>query len=105
MVLWLTCRLFCGSFHGSGGVLLAGRLRIALAGALVGALVGAFRIAPATVSFVGVWSGCAYCGCAWSGCVVGVVWLHIAPDAKIIHLHPFSNCDKRENEKSKRNGK
>ena len=33
-----------------------------------------------------------------SGCRV---WLHIAPDAKIIHLHPFSNCDKRENEKSK----
>jgi len=39
-----------------------------------------FRIAPATVSFVGVGVRCSD------------------------HLHPFLNCDKRENEKSKRDG-
>ena len=31
-----------------------------------------YRIAPAAVSFVGVWSGCASCGRVWSGCGVWV---------------------------------
>jgi hypothetical protein len=40
-----------------------------------------FRIAPTAVSFVGVGVRCSD------------------------HVHPFSNCDKGENEKSKRDGK
>jgi hypothetical protein len=48
-----------------------------------------FRIAPATVSIVGVWSGCASCGRVWSGCGVWVSGVVLyCTRRKILHFAP-----------------
>jgi hypothetical protein len=51
-----------------------------------------FRIAPAAVPFVGVWSGCASCGRVWSGCGVWVSGVVIyCTRRKILHFAPVFN--------------
>ena len=70
----------------------------------VGGVLSGLHPPPFLVSVSGL--GVPLVGASGLGVVSGCrVWFYIAPVERSYILHPFSNCDKRENEKSKRDGK
>ena len=70
----------------------------------VGGVLSGLHPLPFLLSVSGL--GVPLVGASGLGVVSGCrVWFYIAPVERSYILHPFSNCDKRENEKSKRDGK